>query len=333
MSGEATAIIVLVFLAAIAFLVWKATFFVREKEVIIIERLGQFSKVCNAGLHFIIPYIEYPKRYTWRYTAVKANRLCNIQKIDEFKIMTQTEVIDFPGQSVISRDNASIKLDCVLQFKIQNPKLMIYSTINLPYMLSRLLQAYVRNVAGTLDVDQLVDDTSEMSLISGKMEEITVQWGVRIEKVQVQKVITGALEAPLAKRKQAELNNKKIVTDARAQKQTTTIEGDGEKDKKVKHAQGKAQEKMSIARGHARATVIEMKGECERIRQIAAALGKENLQGDDMMKYLLSLKYIDALETVTRSGNISCYYCPTESLGLTSLQTLGINTIMPTKVM
>lgn len=294
MSEATGTIIALGLVGSIAYAISQSIYFVREKEVIVIERLGRFSKVLTAGLQFIIPFIEYPKKYTWRYVAVKQMQKRLISKVDEYKIMTQTEVIDFPGQAVISRDNASIHLDCVLQFKINNPKVMIYNTINLPYMLSRLLQAYVRNVAGTLDVDQLVDDTSEMSRISGKMEDITVNWGVRIEKVQVQKVMTGELAGPLAKRKQAELNNKKIVTDARAEKQTTTIDGDAEKDQKIKFAQGKAQELMSIARGEARATIIEMKGECERIREISRALGKGNLGSGDMMKYLLSLKYVDA---------------------------------------
>ena len=126
---------------------------------------------------------------------------------------------------------------------------MIYSTQNLPYMLSKLLQAQIRNAAGTLDVDKIVDDTTVLSGIQSSLQNVTQQWGVRIEKVGVQEVDTHELRAALAKRKTAELNNKEVIITAKTTKQTTIVHAEGKRDEMIRIAEGVAQQTVSRARG------------------------------------------------------------------------------------
>ena len=145
-----------------------------------------------------------------------------------------------------------------------NAKEMIYNSQNLPRMLSKLLQAQVcmlatlwtrlwrhrlrvqiRNVAGMLDVDQIIEDNSAMDRVSQQMASVAKRWGVHIEFVRIQKVEAGELTHVLAKKKDADLRNKEVIISAKAQKQTRVIESEGHRDRMIREAEGEAQQILS----------------------------------------------------------------------------------------
>jgi len=92
--------------------------------------------------------------------------------------MTQDEIMDLPKQACITRDNASISLDVLLSYKIVNPKLCLYTSQNLPLMMAKVLQAQVRAVAGTLDVDSIIEETATMDRVAGELGAVASRWGV-----------------------------------------------------------------------------------------------------------------------------------------------------------
>lgn len=194
----------------------------REREVIIIERFGKYVKNLGPGLHWgNIPFVDVPKTYTWRYTTVRQDGVSTvIRKTNATRISTQKENQDFPKQKVITRDNATIFLDAILQYKVANCQRMIYRTQNVPYMLSKLLQAQIRNVAGMLDVDQIIEDTNTMNQIKGQMAPIADKWGMEIDMVKIQKVEAGGLSQVLAKKKQADLSSSSLVPQRSCRRRT-----------------------------------------------------------------------------------------------------------------
>ncbi len=177
----------------------------------VIERFGRFSTVLPPGCHFIMPYIDTPRTHYQKFVVNKIGDLLTlVDRQNITTISTQNEVLDFPKQPVITRDNAAIFVDAVLQYSITSPKSFIYSVVNLPHLLSNLMQAQIRNVAGSLDVDQIIEDTAQMDRVSGLMDAAVVQYGVKISMVKVQRVDAGPLSQVLAKKKQADLNNKEV---------------------------------------------------------------------------------------------------------------------------
>ena len=155
--------------------------------------------------------MDAPRTHTDRYTITNNNgTITLIQKNNIPTVSTQNEVLDFPQQTVITRDNARISLDAVLQYSITSPKTTIYAVDNLPNILSKLLQAQIRNVAGSLDVDQIIEDTAQMDRVSGLMDSAAVQFGVKISLVKIQRVDAGPLSQVLAQKKQADLSNKEV---------------------------------------------------------------------------------------------------------------------------
>ena len=122
---------------------------------------------------------------------------------------------------------------------------MIYTTQNLPHMISRILMAQIRNVAGMMDVDQIIEDQAALAEITGTINNIAMQWGVEVDSVKIQRVDAGGLSEVLARKKKADLKNKEVVINAKAQKQTSVIESEGQRDRMIREAEGRAQQMLS----------------------------------------------------------------------------------------
>lgn len=214
----------------------------------------------------------------------------------------------------------------MLQYRITNPKQMVYSVNNLPNVLSRLLQARLRDVAGSLDVDRIIEDTAILDRVAGELDMIACNWGVKIEMVKIQKVKADELEEVLAQKKNADFKNKEVVINAKSAKQTTIINAEGERDKRIREAEGESQRIITAARGQAQAMVNEAQAEARSIQEITRSLEGSN---DDPTKYLLALKYINVLKEICSLPNTSVILVPQETLLVQTAQMLGLNTVIP----
>ena len=299
----------------------------REKEVIVLQQWGRKHSVLTAGIHFIIPIMQAPRKYSWRYYKAASNGQLQLVKFEGRSIIsTKTESMDFPKQDVISRDNARITLDAILNYRVADPAKMIYTTQNLPYMLSKLLQAQIRNAAGTLDVDKIVDDTTVLSGIQASLSNVTQKWGVNIEKVGVQEVDTHDLTQALAQRKTAELNNKEVIINSKTTKQTTIVHAEGKRDEMIRIAEGQAQQTVSRARGEAQAIINRANAEKRSVEEIARVVDSF---GENPTSYLLAVKYIDVFGQLLKYRNTSVEFLPTDAAFLLTTKGLGLSTILP----
>ncbi|KAJ5077057.1 hypothetical protein M0811_00377 [Anaeramoeba ignava] len=323
----AAAVIVPILVIFIIYLLKKSVTVVHEREEVIIERLGKYKSTLVAGVHWILPFVDRRKIFHTEYLVtnpVTGNSELVIKT--HSKISTQSEVIDFPSTRVITRDNANVMLDCVLSYKITNTKMMIYSVHNLPLLLSKMLQAFLRNMAATLSIDQIIEDSASLNAVSGFLDDEVVRWGVHIDFVKMQKVDAPRLSDVLGKQKDAQLSNTKIIIDARAQKQTAVIESEGKRDSDIRAQQGKTQEIIARSRGTAAGIVNQANAEARTIKEISRVVLKE---GADPIKYLLCLKYIEAMMTIIGSGTTEIYYYPPPISTLQTMKNMGFATVYP----
>lgn len=323
-------IIILLFII-IKLIIWLFTGFaiVKEKEVMIIERFGKYYKTCTAGLSFTWPFIDEFKSYKVRYfksTQTGGGDRIKLIEENDTKISTQNEVMDFPKQSVITRDNARVQLDAILGYKITNAKIMVYSCQNLPYLLSKLMQAQLRNTAGLLDVDQIIEDNSRLDSIMGDVDSIAREWGVTVNLLKIQSVDAGKLSDALQEKMKAEFNNNKIITDAKSKRQQAIINAEAQRDKMIKEAEGKSQNIISNAKGEAKAILNRAEGEAKSVKEIARAV---KTSGQNPAKYLLTLKYINLLSYLISLPNTDVHIMPAKNLLLGTSAELGMNVLMP----
>ena len=215
-------------------------------------------------------------------------------------------------------------------------KQMVYSVSNLPNALSKLLQAQMRDVAGSLDVDRIIEDTAILDRVAGELDVISRGWGVSIEMIKIQRVETGSLSEVLAQKKNADFKNKEVIITAKTNKQTCVINAEGQRDQKIREAEGEAQRiiasgrsKLSflvLAHGQAQAILNEAESEAQAIQDISRSLEGS---GEDPTKYLLALKYINVLKTICTTPKTKVIFVPQETLMVQTAQLLGLNTILP----
>jgi len=297
-DGGATAgiVILVLALAILALELLQSIIFVQEKQAVVVERLGKFQRTLRPGPNLLMPFVDRAKRYSWRYfKADNLGKLVLVNKPNQSRISLQSNVLDFPQQAVISRDNARIELDALLNWKVAQPKTMVYSTTNLPRLLGLVLQAQLRNVAGSVDVDQLIESTTALNRVGQELRVVASRWGAHVDSVQIQRVEAGSLSSDLQKKKTADLKNKEVLIEAKRNKQTAVIKAEGQRDQIILDAEGEAQAERARARGQAKAIVNDAQATADSVREIARAIKKTT---ENPTRYLLALRYIKVLQEV-----------------------------------
>ncbi|KAL0238718.1 hypothetical protein PCE1_004410 [Barthelona sp. PCE] len=305
-----------------------ACYLVREKEVIVIESFGKFKKVLHAGFNITTPFVDRPKKYWYRYLKADTNNVVGLHERHNMTRINIAKVVeDFAEQSVISKDNASVVLDATISYYISNPQKMIYSTVNLPQMISKLLQAQLRNVAGMFEVDQLIEDASITNTVQAQMQTDCARWGVTVEFVKIAQVKCGSLEKDLEKKKTADLNNEKLIIDAKGTNSTTTIEAQGIANKLRAESEGMKQEVCAKATGQAEAVVNRATAEARSIAGISAAI--KNVGDPDPIGYFMSVKYLQVLNHLIASKKVNVDMLPSHLANLQTMKKLGMNSVIP----
>src|SRR5687767_12098827 len=160
-----------------------------QAEVMVIERLGRFHRVAPSGLNLLIPFIERPRPIDVRYFEADVNGVKKITSGSTSRIDLREQVLNFPSQPVITKDNVTIDIDAVLYYRIADPQKATYSIQNLPYALETLTRTTLRNIVGDMELDQTL---ASRDLINKKMreviEEASIGWGVDVTRVELQAI-------------------------------------------------------------------------------------------------------------------------------------------------
>lgn len=335
MSAVAGAVVGAVLGAAFIICVLKSCFVVKEKEVVVIERLGTPHNVLTAGIHFIVPFLDEPKVYDYRYTVTDKTGYSYAgytpttikESSGNYRISLQNEMLDVPKQHVITRDNAKIALDAVLYYQIltgSNARTTVYSVTNLPFVLSQLLQAHMRNVAASLDVDQLIEDASALNVLTQLLNDAATRWGVRVTMVKIQGIDTGDLANDLGKKKTTDLTNRKKIIEAKSNKQSKVLQAEANRDGLIKTAEGEAQKKISNAQGKASAIINAARAEAEALQKVIPAL---QARGENPVQYYLNQKYVEVLRQGLVGPNTAVTFLPEATAALQVARELGFASI------
>lgn len=164
-------------------------YLVNQAEVIIIERLGKFSRILTPGLHSIVPFVERPRRVLWSYvTEAEGKRHYRYTKMFE-RLDLRESVYDFPRQNVITKDNVTMEINALLYYQITDPKSAIYEIDNLPLAIEQLTQTTLRDVVGSMTLDETL---TSRALINDRLriilDEATDKWGVKVNRVELKEI-------------------------------------------------------------------------------------------------------------------------------------------------
>jgi len=307
------AIVVICVFAVI--IIAKGAKIVPQAKVIIVERLGKYHCTLQSGFNIIIPIIDKPRKMETRVMK---------QLYDGRKIMVTTEqtfidlretVHDFPKQNVITKDNVVIEIDAILYYQITDPFKAMYEISNLPDAIEKLAKTTLRNIIGNMDLDHTLSSRDDInSKMTEILDEATDKWGVKVNRVEIQDInppqdIKNAME----KQMRAERDKRAAILTAEADKQSKILESEGEKQKNINYAAGMKESNILEAEGQAQAKIKVATAEAESIRLIADAIKDTKM---DPAQYLIALKYIETLASITSGKDNKVVYMPYEASGI-----------------
>ncbi|MBR5304255.1 MAG: SPFH/Band 7/PHB domain protein [Candidatus Gastranaerophilales bacterium] len=302
-------VLVIVFVA-------KGVIIVQQAEVVIVERLGKYHKMLQAGLNFIIPIIDTPRGVAWKISQKGIDGRTYSYIKEKSRIDLREAVYDFPRQSVITKDNATISINALLYFQIVDPKSAVYEVQNLPEAIEKLTQTTLRNLVGQLDLDETLVSRDKINVeLRSILDEATNKWGVKVNRVELQDIIPPVdIQTSMEKQMKAERDRRAAILEAEGMKRSAILKAEGEKEAAINKAEGLKQAEILKAEGLAQARLVEANAEKEAITRITEAF---NSQGQPD-KYLIAMKYLDSLESIAKGQDNKVVYIPYEATGILS---------------
>ena len=305
-------IIAIVIILLAGLIAAKAFKIIGQAEVIVVERLGRFHRVARSGFNVLIPFIERPRTLDVRFFENDVNGVKRVTTSSTSRIDLREQVLNFPSQPVITRDNVTIEIDAVIYYRVADPQKATYAVQNLPYALETLTRTTLRNIVGEMELDSTL---GSRDMINQRMretiEEASIGWGVDVTRVELQSIepprdIQHSMELQM----RAERERRAAVTNAEAGKRAAILEAEGVRESQVRRAEGEKDAAILRAQGLAEARLAMAVAEAEAIGRITAALP----EGQAAM-YLLGLKYLEALPAVTQGAGTTIFL-PAEAMGV-----------------
>ena len=281
----------IIFIALIILIVTNIVI-VPQEHAYILEFLGKYKTTWAAGLHVKIPIVE---------RIVK-------------KISLKEQVLDFPPQPVITKDNVSVSIDSVVFAKVFDPRLYTYGVENPIAGLQNLSATTLRNIIGSMELDQTLTSRDKINAqMEAILDEATDKWGIKVTRVELKNITPPReIEEVMTKQMRAERERRQTVLEAQAHQEAVVSRAKGDKEAKVLAAQAEKEARIALAEGEAEAIMKVAKAEAEGLHYLKQAQVDEKV---------LKLKGLEALKNVA-DGNATKIFMPSDISSLVS--TLGI---------
>ena len=285
---------------------------IKQTEKVIVERLGAYHATWGVGIHFLVPFID---RATLRVTM-------------------KEQVRDFAPQSVITKDNVTMKIDTVIFFAVTDAKLYAYGVDNPISAIEYLSATTLRNIIGDLDLDSCL---TSRDIINERMrkilDEATDPWGIKVNRVEVKNILPpNDIREAMERQMRAEREKREKILLAEGEKQSAILIAEGKKESAILNADAEKQTAILRAEGEAQ-SLREMKAaEAEGIRMVreAEAKGLEALKAAAPSQEVLTLRYYEALGKVA-DGNATKIFLPENMGSVASIASVASEAIKDAK--
>ena len=276
-----------ILLLIIIIIAFKTIKIVKQSEVYIIERLGKFYKVADAGLTIIVPFMD------------------QVRSVVSLKQQT----MDVPPQGVITQDNVTITIDTVVFYKITDPAKAVYEIQSLKKGIEYLAITTIRDIVGKMDLDETF---SSRDAINDKLrvilDEATDQWGCKVDRVEIKDITPPAdIRDAMEKQMNAERNKRALILQAEGERQSAITIAEGQKEAAILEAEADKESRMRRAAGEAEAIKKVAEAKAKEIEMVYGAL--KSAKPDDT---IVQLKSLEALKDVA-NGEANKVFIPFEA--------------------
>ena len=292
--------VLIAILAVVFLLVIPNIHVVQQSRAYVIERLGVFQSVWGVGMHFKLPFVDRIAR----------------------KVSLKEQVLDYPPQPVITKDNVTMQIDTVVYFQITDPKLYCYGVEQPMMAMETLTATTLRNIIGDLELDQTL---TSRDVVNTKMrsilDEATDPWGIKVNRVELKNILPPAdIQNSMEKQMKAERDRRQSILQAEGQKKSAILIAEGEKESAILRASAEKEAAILKAEAEKQAAILKADGEAQAIRSVQQALADslEMLNEKAPSDSVLRLKAIEAMQKVA-DGQATKIIIPSEVQGLVGL--------------
>lgn len=277
-------LVLLVIILVIAFMSIKI---VKQAEVYIIERLGKFYKVADAGLTIIVPFFDHVRSV----------------------VSLKQQTMDVPPQGVITKDNVTITIDTVVFYQITDPAKAVYEIQSLKKGIEYLAITTIRDIIGKMDLDETFSSRDGINnQLRVVLDEATDRWGCKIDRVEIKDITPPAdIRDAMEKEMNAERNKRALILESEAQRQAAITIAEGKKQAAILEAEADKESKIRRAIGEAQAIKEVADAKAKEIEMVYEAMKKA-----DPNDKLVQLKSLEALEEVAK-GDANKVFIPFEA--------------------
>lgn len=290
------AVLILIFVLLIA----TNIIVVQQSRAYVIERLGAFHAVWGVGVHVKVPFLDRVSK----------------------KVSLKEQVLDYPPQPVITKDNVTMQIDTVVYFQITDPKLYAYGVEQPMMAMETLTATTLRNIIGDLELDQTL---TSRDVINTKMRAIldvaTDPWGIKVNRVELKNILPPQdIQNSMEKQMKAERDRRQAILQAEGQKKSAILIAEGERESAILKADAEKQAAILKAEAEKQAAILKADGEAQAIRAVQQALAdslallNEKAPNDQVLK----LKSIEAMQKVA-DGKATKIIIPSEMQGLVGM--------------
>lgn len=292
-----TYIILSVVVVALIALIARNVAIVPQANAYVVERLGKYKHTWHAGIHIKIPFVD---------------RISN-------RVSLKEQVLDFEPQSVITKDNVSMKIDTVVYLVIFDPKLATYGVEHVIPAIENLTATTLRNLIGELTLD---DTLTSRDTVNSQMQTLldvaTDPWGIKVNRVELKNIIPPRdIQEAMEKQMRAEREKREAVLKAEGSKQARILEATGIKEATVLQAEAAKQKAILEAQADREAAITRAEGQADAIRKVkeAEAQGIEMIKQAQADDAVIRLRSLAALEEMAR-GQATTLVIPSDLAGL-----------------
>ena len=273
---------------------------VPQAHAVVVERLGGYLTTWSVGLHFKVPFID------------------RIAK----RVLLKEQVVDFPPQPVITKDNVTMQIDTVVYFQITDPKLYAYGVENPIMAIENLTATTLRNIIGDLELDETLTSRETINTkMRATLDVATDPWGIKVNRVELKNIIPPkAIQDAMEKQMKAERERREAILRAEGEKKSTILVAEGNKESAILDAEAEKQAAILRAEAQKEATIKEAEGQAEAVLKVqhANAEGIRMIREAGADQAVLTLKSLEAFGKAA-DGKATKIIIPSEIQGLAGL--------------
>ena len=273
---------------------------VPQAQAMVVERLGGYRATWNVGLHFKVPILDRVAK----------------------KVILKEQVVDFPPQPVITKDNVTMQIDTVVFFQITDPKLYTYGVENPIMAIENLTATTLRNIIGDLELDETLTSRETINTkMRASLDVATDPWGIKVNRVELKNIIPpAAIQEAMEKQMKAERERRETILVAEGEKKSAILVAEGKKEAMILDAQAAKESAILKAEAEKEKMIREAEGEAAAILKVqqANADGIRFLKEAGADERVLTLKSFEAMAKIA-DGQATKIIIPSEIQGLAGL--------------